>query len=96
MDMYSEYEVQVSELRSRPVGVLETASQGERIFVIRAGRRIAALVPVEDVGLIEEVEDAYWAERAKPALSAQGDKPGTSLEALMTEVGHRREIYRRY
>lgn len=51
---------------------------GERIILVRRGRDLAALVPVEDVRLIEKIEDRFDVLAAKKALAEakrKGEKP---------------------
>lgn len=68
---------QLSELATR-VSVV-----GDRLYLTKKGRRIAALVPVEDAEAMEQAEDAYLARRADEARAEQGDEPYTPLSVLM-------------
>lgn len=49
------------------------AFKGERIVLERHGKAVAALVPVEDLELLEELEDRLDVD----ALRAARDEPGT-------------------
>lgn len=54
------------------------AYRGERIVLHRRGRDAAALVPVEDLRLIEELEDRIDVEEAKRILAQMkrtGERP---------------------
>ena len=51
----------------------------ERIALTRRGKQIAALVPVEDVRLLEELEDAR---EVRNALKALKKKSGKTLAQL--------------
>ena len=58
--------------------VNRVAYGGERIIVHRRGRNLAALVPLEDLALLEELEDREDAEAARRALAnakAKGEMP---------------------
>ena len=58
--------------------VNRVAYGGERIMVHRRGKDLAALVPVEDLALLERLEDRQDVEEAEKALTeakARGEKP---------------------
>ena len=58
--------------------VNRVAYGGERIVLHRRGRNLVALIPIEDLGLLEELEDRQDAEEARKALAeakAKGEKP---------------------
>jgi len=58
--------------------VNRVAYGGERIIVHRRGRNLAALIPLEDLALLEELEDREDAEAARRALAnakAKGEMP---------------------
>ena len=60
------------------------AYKGERIVLERHGKDVAALVPVEDLELLEQLEDRMDLEAARKALKEQGS---ISLDALKAELG---------
>jgi antitoxin Phd len=60
------------------------AYKGERIVLERRGKDVAALVPVEDLELLEKLEDHMDLEAARKALEEPGN---VSLEELKTELG---------
>ena len=63
-------EVTTREARSKFATYLNRAAYGkEYIILTRRGERLAALVPVEVLDLLEELEDRYWAEEGKKALA---------------------------
>jgi prevent-host-death family protein len=79
-------EVTVSELRDHLSTTVDAVfHEGRRIYLTRSGRRVAAVVPVDDAEALEEAEDRYLAERAMAAKAAQGDRPYKTLEELMAE-----------
>jgi len=62
---------------------------GERIVLRRRGRDLAAIVPMEDLALIEKIEDATDVREAKKALARMrrtGKKP-VPLEKLKRNLG---------
>jgi prevent-host-death family protein len=62
---------------------------GERIVLRRRGRDLAAIVPMEDLALIEKVEDATDVREARKALARMrrtGKKP-VSVERLKRNLG---------
>jgi prevent-host-death family protein len=62
--------VAASEVRRHLSATLNrVAFGGERIVLHRHGKKLAALVPVEDLALIEEIEDRRDARAARRALA---------------------------
>jgi prevent-host-death family protein len=62
---------------------------GERIVLRRRGRDLAAIVPMEDLALIEKIEDATDVREAMKALTRMrrtGKKP-VPLEKLKRNLG---------
>ena len=58
--------------------VNRVAYGGERIVLHRRGRSLAALIPIEDLALLEELEDRQDAEDARKALAdaqGKGERP---------------------
>ena len=59
----------------------------ERMVLTRRGKRLVAVVPVEDLELLENLEDRIDLDAARAAM-AEADRAGTtSWEALKTELG---------
>ena len=69
-------------------GTLSLAEYGkERVVITRQGKEVAAIVPMEDVMLLEELEDRLDLIDALEALK-EADKKGTkSWVALKKELG---------
>ena len=65
----SKARVKFSELLNR------VAKKRERIIVQRRGKEVAALVPVEDLALLEELKDLRDAEEAKRRLEDPREVP---------------------
>jgi prevent-host-death family protein len=59
------------------------ALRGERIVIARRGRDLCALVPVEDLELLERLEDAMDLETIRERL----DEPTKSLARVKKELG---------
>ena len=56
----------------------QVAYKGKRILLHRRGKDVAALVPVEDLALIEKIEDRIDLEEAEKILAdleEKGEKP---------------------
>jgi prevent-host-death family protein len=65
-----------SQLRQQIADALNTvAYAGERIVIKRHGKRIAVLVPVDDLELLETIEDRVDLALAKKALKEKGRIP---------------------
>ena len=58
----------------------------ERIILHRRGKDVAALVPVEDLALLEELEDRRDAEEAKRRLADPAETP-VSYQHARKELG---------
>ena len=60
------------------------AYRGERIALHRRGKKVAALVPIEDLLLLERLEDRMDLEAARRAMKEKGS---ISLKDLKAELG---------
>src|SRR5947199_1391854 len=63
------------------------ASDKERIVLTRAGEELVAVVPIEDLALVESLEDRADIEEAREALREAREKGTTSLADLKAELG---------
>src|SRR3989304_3116964 len=59
----------------------------ERIVLHRRGKNVAAMVPVEDLALLEELETRLDLEEARAALAEARKKGTISWEKLKAELG---------
>lgn len=77
----TEAQKRFSELLSR------VASGKERIVLTRAGEELVAVVPLEDLALVEALEDRADLEEAREALREAQEKGTVSLADLKAELG---------
>lgn len=63
------------------------ASGKERIVLTRAGEDLVAVIPIEDLALVESLEDRADIEEAREALREAREKGTTSLADLKAEMG---------
>jgi prevent-host-death family protein len=59
----------------------------ERVVLQRRGKEIAAVVPIEDLKLLEALEDRMDLADARAALAETKKKGAKSLQAVMKELG---------
>ena len=59
----------------------------ERVVVRRRGKEIAAVVPIDDLRLLEELEDRIDLADARAALVETRKKGAKSLDAIQKEMG---------
>ena len=62
---------------------------GERIMIHRRGKNVAALVPVEDVKLLERLEDQIDLDLARKALAEAKRKGTIPWSQIKKELGLR-------
>lgn len=59
----------------------------ERVVVRRRGKDIAAVVPIDDLHLLEELEDRIDLADARAALAETKKKGTKSLDAILKDLG---------
>ena len=64
--------------------VSRVAFTKERVILHRRGKDVAAIVPIEDLRLLEQLEDATDLKAARKALKERGSVP---YEKARTELG---------
>lgn len=78
--------VSVSELRMNLADLINrVAYRKERVIVVRQGKPLVALVPVEDVEWMDAVEDKWLREAADEVVREGGER--TPLEQVKRELG---------
>lgn len=76
--------VPISEARERLADLgNRVAFRGERVVVERRGKELFALVPIEDVELLERIED----EMDLAAIRRRLKEPSKSLAKVIKELG---------
>ena len=78
------------QLRDAVSDILNRAAYGkERFEVTRNGKPLVAIVPIEDIRLLEELEDRLDALRAREGVEAyeRGAEEAIPLEQAKTELG---------
>lgn len=68
------------------VNLNRVAFKRDRILLERHGKLVAAMVPVEDLELLEELEDRLDLEEARAALAeskAKGTRPWEKIKAVL-------------
>jgi len=81
-------ERRISEAReSFSTTVNRVAFGGERVVLTRHGRRVAAVVPIEDLELLESLEDARDLDDVRAALSDPANRDRIGWEELKTQLG---------
>lgn len=63
------------------------AEEKERILVTRDGEQLVAIIPIEDLELVEALEDKIDLEEARAARQEAIEKGTISLEELKKELG---------
>jgi prevent-host-death family protein len=74
--------VSTVEARDQLSTIINRAAFGkERVVLTRRGKELAAVVPIEDVRLLEELEDRLDLEAAREALKEEGSMPWEKVKA---------------
>lgn len=63
----------------------DVAYRGQRVELERHGKSIAAVVPIEDLELLERLEDKLDLDAARKALAEKGDR--VSWKQLKQQLG---------
>ena len=74
---------QTVKLRNNYSDLIQRAQKGERSVVRQRNRRIAAVVPIEDLDFLEALEDRVDIEEARKRL----DEPTIPWEQVKKELG---------
>jgi prevent-host-death family protein len=80
--------ISVVEARKRLPELMNRAFYaGDRAVIQRHGKKLAAVVSIEDLELLQALEDKLDLTAAKAALKAAGDKGTVPWEKLKAELG---------
>ncbi len=63
------------------------AFKGERVVLTRHGKRVAAVVPIEDLELLEALEDRRDPDEVRDALAAAGDERPLGWDEVKSQLG---------
>ena len=78
--------ISTAEARNDFAGVINRASFGKERFVLtRRGKKLAAIIPVEDLELLEELEDRMDVDAARAALAEPVER--VSYQEMRRELG---------
>ena len=81
-------ERRISEAReSFSTTVNRVAFGGERVVLTRHGQRVAAVVPIADLELLESLEDARDLDDVREALADPSNRDRIGWEQLKTQLG---------
>ena len=81
-------QISTVDARAQLSDIINRAAFGkERITLTRRGKEIVAVVPIEDVKLLEALEDKIDLEEARAALAEAKKKGTVSWEKIKKELG---------
>ena len=81
-------QVNTVDARAQFSEIINRAAFGkERVTLTRRGKEIVAVVPIEDVKLLEALEDKIDLEEARAALAETKKKGTVSWEKIKNELG---------
>lgn len=80
-------EVSVTDARGKLAELLDAVRDGEFVYLMRHGERVAALMPADIAENYEVMEDDYWARRAADAKAAiaSGEEDTVSWQQYLAE-----------
>ncbi|MDN5861305.1 MAG: type II toxin-antitoxin system prevent-host-death family antitoxin [Pseudonocardia sp.] len=80
-------EVSVTDARSNLAELIDAVRDGEFVYLVRHGERVAALMPADIAENYEQIEDDYWARRAEDARRAiaAGEEDTISWQQYLAE-----------
>jgi prevent-host-death family protein len=81
-------ERRISEAReSFSTTINRVAFGGERVVLTRHGRRVAAVVPIDDLDLIEAIEDARDLDDVRAAMGDPANRERIGWDELKAQLG---------
>lgn len=80
-------EVTVTDARGNLADLIDAVRDGEFVYLVRHGERVAALMPADIAEHYEQIEDDYWARRADDARRAisAGEEETVSWQQYLAE-----------
>ncbi|MEJ2870450.1 type II toxin-antitoxin system prevent-host-death family antitoxin [Actinomycetospora sp. OC33-EN08] len=86
-DLSGAREVSVTEARGNLAELIDAVRDGEFVYLVRHGERVAALMPADVAENYERMEDDYWARRADDARAAiaAGDEDTISWQQYLAD-----------
>jgi prevent-host-death family protein len=86
MEMTAMIRMTTSQARQDFKKALQKAARGERILLSSHGKPVAAVVPIEDLELLQTIEDRVDARAAKKALAAVKRKGTVPWEQVKSDL----------
>jgi prevent-host-death family protein len=87
-DEHGEGHVSVSEARESFADLVNTVVyRKERVLITRHGKRVAAIIPMEQVEFLERAEDDFDNRMADEALAEMEHTPAIPWEQVKRELG---------
>lgn len=82
-------EVSVTDARGNLAELIDAVRDGEFVYLVRHGERVAALMPADVAENYEQIEDDYWSRRAEDARRAiaVGEEDTVSWQQYLAESG---------
>ena len=81
--------VKASDARASLAELCDRAAHGERVIISRNRKSRVALVPLEDLELLQSLEDELDLELAQQALARARDEGTVTLEEVAADLGIR-------
>lgn len=81
-------EVSITSARDTLAEVLNRAAYGkERLVLTRRGKRLVAVIPLEDLELLEDMEDQWDVQQAQALLEREQGEPRIAWEQVKEQAG---------
>lgn len=79
-------EVSITEARGNLAALVDSVRDGQFVYLVRHGERVAALMPADVAENYERMEDDYWSRRAEDARAAvaTGDEDTVSWQQYLS------------
>lgn len=86
-DLSGVREVSVTDARAQLSDLVDTVRDGQFLYLVRHGERVAAVMPADVAEHYEQIEDTYWSARADEARAAiaAGEEDTVSWQQYLAE-----------